>query len=79
MTIATEIAETCKLQYNHIGSVLPPQVCPYCFGCPIATIVVGIGDDPPPQREATPIPADKQPGVREWLTKVEAKYAPALG
>jgi hypothetical protein len=32
----------CQDQYHRIGSVLPPQCCFRCQGCPIKTIVEGV-------------------------------------
>lgn len=66
--MSQEIAAACKLQHDKTGGVFPPQVCPYCFGCPIATIVAGVSGNNN-QRGAIPIPDDNVPKIKTWLAK----------
>jgi hypothetical protein len=41
-----ELGETvyneCGTQHNQTGSVLPPQCCFVCQGCPLKALVVGV-------------------------------------
>ena len=66
--IANQISKVCHSQYRIKGSVLPPKVCPYCFGCPIASIVAGVSGSS--QTGPLPMPDKDIPGVMEWLNKV---------
>lgn len=73
MAMQKRMHEVCGKQHSVKGSVFPPSVCPFCFGCPIAAIVVGVASSGSPQTEASSIAADKQAEVYEWLDKVEAE------
>lgn len=72
MAIRDRIESVCR-KHNEVGKgVLNPRVCPFCFGCPLATIVVGVSGRNN-QTSARPIPEADQPGVNLWLDKIEAK------
>lgn len=70
--IAPRISEVCGKSNKQGQGVMPPQVCPFCFGCPIATIVVGVTGRNQ-QREATLVPPDSEEEVSAWLDKLEKK------
>jgi len=83
MIMAERIKAVCKKQHDADGSVLPPQVCLFCYGCPIATITAGVtgakdveawleGGDPFLSR-ALDIPDKNVPEVEAWLNKIEQK------
>lgn len=72
MNIAERISEVCRKSNDAAMGVLPPQVCPFCFGCPIATVVVGVSGHHH-ITAAQPIPEDKQPEVNAWLDKIEQR------
>ncbi len=76
MEIAERIKDVCSKQSKLGKGVMPPQVCPFCFGCPIATIVVGVSGNNG-QVAAKPIPQGEvgQKEVNAWLDRVEAKLA----
>jgi len=71
---AERIKEVCRARYQRDMGVLPPQVCPYCFGCPIATLVAGVSGANY-QRGPLPIPEKDQPDILQWLGKLEAETA----
>lgn len=66
MDMSAAIRAACATQHKMIGSVLPPQVCPFCMGCPIGAIV-GSGQTP------TPIPASEVASVQTWLDSMRTK------
>ena len=50
-----EIREACRMEHAKTGAVLPPQYCPACRGCPIATIVIMLSGGPPPGQGWRPL------------------------
>ena len=74
MDLSKEISEVCRKHHRAGRGVFPPQVCPYCFGCPLATIVVGCSGNNQ-QRAALNTPDDHVQEVRDWLGRVEAKLS----
>lgn len=72
--LANRIETVCTKQHHKGRGVFPPQVCVYCYGCPIATLVVGtIAGNPGPAPEtAEPIPAAHEAEVIAWLDRIEA-------
>lgn len=73
MTLAKRIRGVCRARYNRDMGVMPPQVCPYCYGCPIATLVCGVSgrNAQTITREPLPIPEKDQEEVNQWLDKLE--------
>lgn len=71
MVISERISRVCHNSNQRGNGVMPPQVCPYCFSCPIATIVVGVSGHNY-QTGALPIPKDHETEVLTWLDKLEA-------
>ena len=65
------IAEVCSESNNAGKGVMPPRVCLYCFGCPLAALIAGITGNTY-QREALSIPAEHEAEINAWLDKVEA-------
>lgn len=85
MNMSERIKEVCRKQYDSGNGVLPPQTCPFCFGCPLATVVAGVtgqkdvaawleGKDSFPST-AMEIPDKNVPEVEAWLNKIEQKIA----
>lgn len=74
MLLAERIKEVCRKSHNRDMGVLPPQVCPYCMGCPLGTIVLGVTGGNP-QAEPLSISDDKAPPVIEWLDKLEQRFS----
>lgn len=74
MGISERMSNLCGRQNKAGRGVFPPQVCVYCFGCPIATLVVGTiaGDPGPAPAQAKPIPAGYEAEVTAWLNAIEA-------
>ena len=66
--LSERISAVCHTQHQRGNGVLPPQVCPYCFQCPIATLVVGV-TGAHYQREPLSIPDDAIKEVEIWLSK----------
>ena len=73
MEIAERIKEVCSKSNNQGNGVMPPLVCPYCFGCPIATIVVGIAGNGQQTVARSIAKKSDRNEVNAWLDKVEAK------
>ena len=72
--LSSRIRDVCGKSHNRAEGVLPPQVCPYCMGCPIGTIVAGVsGGDP--MRHAISIPTKHEEAITDWLDKLEAKLS----
>lgn len=72
MELSDRIKEVCGKSHNAACGVLPPQICSYCFGCPIATIVVGVAGRNY-ETEALPIPKEHEAEVNQWLDRIEQK------
>lgn len=72
MEIKDRISEVCHKKHRAGEGVLLPRICPYCFGCPIATLVAG-ASGLHNLSEALPIPEDAQLGVMDWLAGIEEK------
>jgi len=70
MDMSKEIEATCRKQHKYDGSVMPPQVCPYCMACPIGTIVVGIAGGGSNRIGPAEMPEDAVEEVEAWLSKV---------
>lgn len=68
------ISTVCGKQNKQGRGVFPPQVCVYCYGCPIATLVVGViaGYQGPAPVQAAPIPPEHEAEVTAWLDRIEA-------
>lgn len=77
MTVKERISKVCHQSNQQGNGVLPPQVCPYCFGCPIATIVAGVSGRNH-QTCALSIPKEHETDIDEWLGKLEAKILRAI-
>ena len=70
VNMAAELEAGCKRQHGHDGSVFPPQVCRFCMGCPLGTIVMAVSNDQPVQRGPDEIPDENEQEVRDWLATV---------
>jgi hypothetical protein len=67
-----EIEVACSRQNERGRGVLPPQVCFYCFGCPIATLVAGVTDNNT-LSHALPIPDAHIAEVDAWLERLNRR------
>ena len=71
--MSERIKSACGYQHDQKGSVFPPQVCGYCMGCPIGTLVIGVSDSVgAAQKGPTKIPQEHVEPVGQWLDSVMA-------
>ncbi len=70
--MSVQIEAACREQHGRLGSVLPPQVCRFCMGCPLGTLVVGVTGGS--ARGPDPIPDGYVPVVTAWLGKLAATH-----
>lgn len=77
MTVRDRIEQVCR-DNNKLGrGILSPFVCPYCGGCALQALVVGVaGDDP---GVVLPIAKDKEDPINAWLDKIEASQKQRVG
>ncbi len=67
--LASEIKAKCSRVHARTEGVLPPSVCPYCMGCPIGTLVLGV--EGKRQGGPLPIPSDSVDEVKAWAAEEE--------
>jgi hypothetical protein len=65
--IAIRIREACTRKHKQDGSVFAPQICIWCMGCPIGTIVACLSGLEVPADGPGPIPEEHVAAVTDWL------------
>ncbi len=72
MAIKERISDVCHDNNRRGNGVLAPHACLYCFGCPIATLVVGVSGRNY-QTGAIPVTGEIKNEINAWLDKIVAE------